>query len=166
MDWVNNHYFTVKMPQGSYKRSKYAANLHLYRAQLCGFVPAAKPPNAASNVKAAFFQKLSITMLCLSLGFHFFLSFFLRLHTTLWFRFYLFQLLFAEECDVYYSKRDKNRQRNVTKREWIQTFISDGQSECFLNSHRRILTGQFTEASLTFLWTSLASVILRIVDWS
>ena len=117
MDWVNNHYFTVKMPQGSYKRSKYAANLRLYRAQLCGFVPAAKPPNAASNVKAAFFQKLSITMLCLSLGFHFFLSFFLRLHTTLWFRFYLFQLLFAEECDVYYSKRDKNRQRNVTKRE-------------------------------------------------
>ena len=90
----------------------------VYTVRSCvAFVPAAKPPDAASNAKAAFFQKLSITMLCLSLGFHFFLSFFLRLHTTIWFRFYLFQLLFAEECDVYYSKRDKNRQRNVTKRE-------------------------------------------------
>lgn len=64
------------MPQGSYKRTKYAVNLHLYCVQLCGFVPAAKLPNGASSGKAAFFQKLSVTMLCLSLRFHLFLSFF------------------------------------------------------------------------------------------
>ena len=67
--------FTVKMPQGSYKRTKYAVNLRLYCVQLCGFVPAAKLPNGASSGKAAFFQKLSVTMLCLSLGFRLFLSF-------------------------------------------------------------------------------------------
>ena len=61
------------MPQGSYKRTKYAVNLPLYCVQLRGFVPATKLPNGASNVKEAFFQKLSITMLCLSLDFHFFL---------------------------------------------------------------------------------------------
>ena len=95
--------FTVKMPQGSYKRTKYAVNLRLYCVQLCGFVPAAKLPNGASSGKAAFFQKLSVTMLCLSLGFRLFLSFLLLLHTTVWFRFYLFQLLVTEECDVYCS---------------------------------------------------------------
>lgn len=91
------------MPQGSYKRTKYAVNLRLYCVQLCGFVPAAKLPNGASSGKAAFFQKLSVTMLCLSLGFRLFLSFLLLLHTTVWFRFYLFQLLVTEECDVYCS---------------------------------------------------------------
>lgn len=66
--------FTVKMPQGSYKRTKYAVNLPLYCVQLYGFVPGTKLPNWASNVKEAFFQNLSITMLCLSLDFHFVFS--------------------------------------------------------------------------------------------
>lgn len=66
--------FTVKMPQGSYKRTKYAVNLPLYCVQLYGFVPGTKLPNWASNVKEAFFQNLSITMLCLSLDFHFIFS--------------------------------------------------------------------------------------------
>lgn len=75
--------FTVKMPQGSYKRTKYAVNLPLYCVQLCGFVPATKLPNGASNVKEAFFQKLSITMLCLSLDFHFFFFFSTTSHYNL-----------------------------------------------------------------------------------
>lgn len=66
--------FTVKMPQGSYKRTKYAVNLPLYCMQLYGFVPGTKLPHWASNVKEAFFQNLSITMLCLSLDFHFVFS--------------------------------------------------------------------------------------------
>lgn len=49
--------FTVKMPQGSYKRTKYAINLPLYCVQLYGFVPGTKLPNQASNVKEAFFPK-------------------------------------------------------------------------------------------------------------
>lgn len=63
------------MPQGSYKRTKYVVNLTLYCVQLYGFLPEAMLPNWASRVKEAFPPTLSVTMLCLSLHFHFFYNF-------------------------------------------------------------------------------------------
>lgn len=46
--------FNVKMPQGSYKRTKYVVSLTLYCVQLYGFLPEAKLPNRTSKVKEAF----------------------------------------------------------------------------------------------------------------
>lgn len=111
--------FTVKMPQGSYKRTKYAVNLPLYCVQLYGFVPGTKLPNWASNVKEAFFQNLSITMLCLSLDFHFIFFYYFTLEFGLDFTYsnYFLWLSFLLRTALYIPEWGKNKQRNVTEKE-------------------------------------------------
>lgn len=46
--------FTVKMPQGSYKRTKYAVNLPLYCVQLYGFVPGTRLPRWPARERGFF----------------------------------------------------------------------------------------------------------------
>lgn len=71
----------------------------LYIVQLCGSGPGTKLPNQASNVKEAFLKPFSNNALLVTR----FPFLFLLLHTTIWFRFYLFQLLFPEECVIFYG---------------------------------------------------------------
>ena len=91
--------------------------------------------------------------------------FFLLLHTAIRFRFYLFQLLFAEECDVYYSKGIKTGKEMSQRENKFRRLFPTARVNAFST-----LTGGFSltvhRGVFTFLWPFLASVMLRIVDWS